>query len=70
MVGIYCLRRKPTRTAGDVAVVFVVPRKLTVKIGDAANWWRGCRETNRSNKALIIAQDGSIGHHTVSGMER
>ena len=24
-----------------------------MKIGDAENRWRGCRETNRSNNALI-----------------
>ena len=28
--------------AGDVTRVSVVPRKVTVKIGDAENWWRGC----------------------------
>ena len=60
MVAIYYLQRKPARTVGDVADVFVVPRKEKVKIGDAENWCRGYRETNRSNKALIIAQDGSI----------
>ena len=70
MVGVYSLQRKPTRTAGDVIGVFVVPRKVTVKIRDAENWWRGCRETNRLNKALIIAQDGSIRQHSVSGKAR
>ena len=32
--------------AGDVTIVFVVPGKLTVKIGDVKNWWRGCRDKN------------------------
>ena len=49
----YCLQRKSKRTAGDMTRVFVVPRRLTVNIGDAENRWRGCRETNRSNNALI-----------------
>ena len=33
--------------------VSVVPRKDTVKIGDAENWWRGCRDKNRLKKAKI-----------------
>ena len=70
MVGIYCLQRKPTRTAGDMAGVSDVPEKVIVKIVDTENWRRGCRDTNRLNKALIIAQDGSIRQHTVSGKAR
>ena len=61
--GIYCLQRYPTRTAGDVTGVIVVPRRVTVKIGDAENRWRGCRETNRLNKALTIflsAESGGL----------
>ena len=37
--------------AGDVTRVSVVPRKVTVKIGDDENWWRGCRDKNRLKKA-------------------
>ena len=33
--------------AGDVTRVSVMPRKVTVKVGDAENWWRGCRDKNR-----------------------
>ena len=36
-----------TRPAGDLTRVFVVPWKVTVKIGDAENWWRGCRAKKR-----------------------
>ena len=39
--------------AGDLTRVSVVPRKVTVKIGDAENWWRGCRDNNRLKKATI-----------------
>ena len=42
----------------------------SVKIGDAQNWWWGCRQTNRSNKAIFIAQDDSMGQHTVSRKTR
>ena len=31
--------------------VSVVPRKVTVKIGDAENWWRGCRDKSQLKKA-------------------
>ena len=31
--------------------VSVVPRKVTVKTGDAENWWRGCRDKNLLKKA-------------------
>ena len=41
------------RPAGNVIRVSVVPRKVTVKIGDAANWWRGCRDKNRLKMANI-----------------
>ena len=33
--------------AGDVTRVSVMPRKVTVKIGDAENRCRGCRDKNR-----------------------
>ena len=33
--------------AGDVTRVSVVPRKVTVKFGDAENRCRGCRDKNR-----------------------
>ena len=33
--------------------VSVVPRKVTVKIGDAENWWCGCRDKNRLKKTKI-----------------
>ena len=33
--------------AGDVTRVSVMPRKDTVKIGDAENRCRGCRDKNR-----------------------
>ena len=39
--------------ARDVTGVSVVPRKVTVKIGDAENWWRGCQDKNRYKKAKI-----------------
>ena len=39
--------------AGDVTRVSVVPRKVTVKVGDTENWCRGCREINRLKKAKI-----------------
>ena len=39
--------------AGDVTRVFVVTGKVTVKIGDAKNWWRGCRDKNQLKKAKI-----------------
>ena len=32
---------------GDGTRVFAVPGKVTVKIGDAENQWRGCRDKNR-----------------------
>ena len=32
--------------AGDVTRVSVVQRKVTVKIENAENWWRGCRDKN------------------------
>ena len=32
---------------GDVTRVSVIPRKDTVKIGDAENQCRGCRDKNR-----------------------
>ena len=33
--------------AGDVTRVSVMPRKVTVKIEDAENGCRGCRDKNR-----------------------
>ena len=33
--------------AGDVTRVSVMPRKVTVKNGDAENQCRGCRDKNR-----------------------
>ena len=36
----------PKHPAGDVTRVFLVPGKVTVKIGDAENRWRGCRDKN------------------------
>ena len=39
--------------AGDVTRVSVVPRKVTVKIGDSDNWWWGFRDNNRLKKAKI-----------------
>ena len=33
--------------AGKVTRVSVMPRKITVKIGDAENRCRGCRDKNR-----------------------
>ena len=33
--------------AGDATKVSVMPRKVTVKIGDAENRCRGCRDKNR-----------------------
>ena len=39
--------------AGDVTRVFVVPEKVTVKIGDAENWWRGWRDKNRLKTAKL-----------------
>ena len=39
--------------AGDVTRVSVVPRNVTVKIGNAENWWQGCRDNNRLKKAKI-----------------
>ena len=41
------------QTAGDVTRVSVVPRKVTVKIGDAENWWLECRDKRRLKKANI-----------------
>ena len=32
---------------------YVVPGKVTVKIGDAENGWRGCWDKNRLNEAKI-----------------
>ena len=43
-IGIY-------QPAVDVIKVSVVPRKMTVKIGDVENWWRGFRDKNRLKKA-------------------
>ena len=40
--------------AGDVTRVSIVPRKVTVKIGDAWNWWLGCRDKNRFKKAKFL----------------
>ena len=37
-----------THPAGDVTRV---PRKVIVKIRDAENWWRGCRDENRLKRA-------------------
>ena len=34
-------------SAGDVTRVSVMPRMVTVKIGDAENWCWGCRDKNR-----------------------
>ena len=42
--------------AGDVTRVSVVSRKMTVKIGDAENWWRGCQDKNGLKKAKIPAR--------------
>ena len=39
--------------ARNVTRVSIVPRKVTVKIGDAENWWLGCRDKNRSEKAKL-----------------
>ena len=39
--------------AGDVTRVSVMPRKVTVKIGDAENRCRGCRDKNRWKRATI-----------------
>ena len=51
---IYKQKTKQQRhPAGDVTRVSVVSRKVTVKIGDAENWWRGCRDKNRFKKANI-----------------
>ena len=36
-----------THPAGDVTRVSVMPRKVTVKIGDIENRCRGCRDKNR-----------------------
>ena len=41
------------QTVGDVTNASVVTEKVTVKIGDAGNWWRGCRDKNRFKKANI-----------------
>ena len=38
---LYSLCYHPT---GDVTRVSVVQRKVTVRIGDAENWWPGCRD--------------------------
>ena len=35
-----------THPAGDVTRVSVIPRRVTVKIGDAENQCRGCRDKN------------------------
>ena len=40
-------RRAHSHPAGDVTRISVMPRKVTVKIGDAENWCRGCRDKNR-----------------------
>ena len=48
-----CFRNAYNHPAGDVTRVSVVPRKVTVKIGDAENWWRGCRDKNRLKVANI-----------------
>ena len=39
--------------AEDVTRVPVVQRRVTVEIGDAENWWLGCRDKNRLEKAKI-----------------
>ena len=49
----YNFDRKRYHPKGDVTRVFVVLRKVTVKIGDAENWWRECRDKNRLKKAKI-----------------
>ena len=36
--------------AGDVSRVLEVPGKVTVKIRDAENWWRGCRDKYQLKK--------------------
>ena len=36
--------------AGDFTRVPVMPEKVTTKIGDAENWWRGCQDKNRLKK--------------------
>ena len=33
--------------AGDVTKSFCSAEKVTIKIGDAEIWWRGCRHKNR-----------------------
>ena len=43
----------PWHPAGDVTRVSVVPRKVTVKIGDAENRRRGCRDKNLLKKTKI-----------------
>ena len=42
-----------THPAGDVTRVSVMPRKVTVKIGDAENRCRGCRDKNQWKRANI-----------------
>ena len=44
-------RQKQYHPAGDVTRVSVASGKVTVKIGDAGDWWRGCRDKNRLKKA-------------------
>ena len=41
------LLSEPLHPAGDVTRVSVMPRKVTMKIGDAENRCRGCRDKNR-----------------------
>ena len=42
-----CRMLRVTHPAGDVTRASLVPRKVTEKIGDAENWWRGFRDKNR-----------------------
>ena len=51
-------------------MVFCCAEKGDSENRDDENWWRECRETNRSNKALITAQDGSIRQNTISRTAR
>ena len=32
----------------------VVQRKMAAKIGDAENWWRGCRDKNRLKRQKFL----------------
>ena len=44
----------PIHATGDVTRVSVVPRKVTVRIGNAEIWWQGCRDKNRLKKQNIL----------------